>query len=135
MRAKTKRKRLRTVRHKVRHNRRNTLLLLSLYPVKTDFMRTNPITVASRSIALGRKSAEKFLKVPAEVGLVSLPDAAQRVPDAPIFFGIFVTHRQSSIFDSFLIEFMSFFDKKHNRDLRRTYVDFFLTFVKQQIIK
>ncbi|MCI5114517.1 MAG: hypothetical protein D3921_09710 [Candidatus Electrothrix sp. AW1] len=38
-------------------------------------------------------------------------------------------------FYSFLIEFMSFFDKNDYRDLQRSSVDFSLTFFKQQIIK
>ena len=42
---------------------------------------------------------------------------------------------QLSYLDGFLIEFMSFFDKKNNKDLLSEGGDFFLTFLKQQIIK
>ncbi|CAK8711185.1 hypothetical protein GKODMF_02745 [Candidatus Electrothrix gigas] len=46
-----------------------------------------------------------------------------------------VTKMMMNFFYSFLIEFMSFFDKNDYRDLQRSSVDFSLTFFKQQIIK
>ncbi|MCI5119739.1 MAG: hypothetical protein D3908_00795 [Candidatus Electrothrix sp. AUS4] len=61
-----------------------------------------------------------------------LSGASEKASDPPIFIGITVG---MDSFDGFLIEIMSFFDKKDNRRLEKGRCDFFLTFVKQQIIK
>lgn len=65
--------------------------------------------------------------------------------DRVLYFCRTGTSSESSIFfdiepglnvsEGFLIESMSFFDKKHNRQLGGAGEDFSLTFIKQQIIK